>query len=204
MLKSKIRILLTLLILIFVSCNLVSAVSNNKQSKPLYCDFKTDKTVGWAPFDATITAKINIPSNEIDNFQWTVAPNPMTGSRYWAQNAPWIAKPHMLHQGVFDVFLTIATTSGQLISCNKLDYITVYKNSFSAVVFNPSNPKVVTFKYTGNGDPTSFNWNFGDKSTSKQKNTVTHVYKKAGTYTVSLQVQNRAGSSTVSQGVTVV
>jgi hypothetical protein len=203
-LKNKFRIVLTLLVLIFASCNSVSAASENKQSKPLYCDFKSDKTVGWSQFDPTITAKTNIPSSDIESWQWTVAPNPLTGERYLPFSTPWVIKPRMFLKGVYNVILRIFTKSGQSISCSKLAYITVYKNSFSSSVLDQSNPKVVDFKYIGDGDPTSFNWNFGDKSTSKQKNAVTHVYKNAGTYTVSLQVKNHAGSSTVSQKITVV
>jgi beta propeller repeat protein len=40
-----------------------------------------------------------------------------------------------------------------------------------------------------------YNWNFGDKTTSKDQNPV-HKYSNAGNYTVSLTVKNAAGSNT--------
>lgn len=53
----------------------------------------------------------------------------------------------------------------------------------------------VTFADKSMGSPTSWSWNFGDKSTSTDQNPV-HAYKKAGKYTVSLTVKNALGSNT--------
>jgi beta propeller repeat protein len=48
----------------------------------------------------------------------------------------------------------------------------------------------------GKPAPTSWNWNFGDLTSSTQKNPV-HIYSKAGSYTVTLTVSNVAGSNTI-------
>ncbi|PAV10808.1 hypothetical protein ASJ81_12235 [Methanosarcina spelaei] len=45
------------------------------------------------------------------------------------------------------------------------------------------------------GSPTSWNWSFGDGSSSTAKNPV-YKYTKAGKFTVKLTVKNAAGSST--------
>jgi PKD repeat protein len=206
MLKKKIKLLVILLVCFLASSELVSAASTiEKQtpSKPYFCDFKADNTVCWAPFDATIKAKTNIPDGDINSWQWTVVPNPITSARYWTQSTPWMIHPHMFKSGDFAVYLKIFTKSGQSIVCEKSDYITVYKNEFRSDALVPSNPKIITFKYSGTGNPTMFNWNFGDKTTSKQKNSVTHTYKKPGTYTVSLNVKNHAGSNTVSKEIAI-
>ncbi len=62
----------------------------------------------------------------------------------------------------------------------------------------PLEKKPLTVKFTDNstGSPTSWSWNFGDKSISASKNPV-HKYTKAGKYTVSLTVKNAASNNTV-------
>ncbi|MDQ1251916.1 MAG: hypothetical protein QG646_1027 [Euryarchaeota archaeon] len=52
----------------------------------------------------------------------------------------------------------------------------------------------VQFTDKSKNSPTSWSWNFGDKSTSTAKSP-THKYTKAGKYTVTLTVKNAAGSS---------
>lgn len=54
-----------------------------------------------------------------------------------------------------------------------------------------------TVRFTDNstGSPTSWNWNFGDRTTSTTRNP-THTYSTAGTYTVEETVTNEAGNST--------
>lgn len=57
-------------------------------------------------------------------------------------------------------------------------------------------PLTVKFTDKSTNNPTSWSWNFGDKTTSTSMNPV-HKYTKAGKYTVSLTVKNAAGSNTV-------
>ena len=54
-----------------------------------------------------------------------------------------------------------------------------------------------TVRFTDNstGSPTSWSWNFGDKTTSTNRNP-THTYSTAGTYTVEETITNEAGNST--------
>lgn len=62
--------------------------------------------------------------------------------------------------------------------------------------------KKVKFTDKSSNSPTSYLWDFGDKTTSTTKNP-THEYKKAGKYTVSLKVSNSAGSNKKTATVTV-
>jgi PKD repeat protein len=60
----------------------------------------------------------------------------------------------------------------------------------------------VQFTDTSTGAPTSWWWTFGDGGTSSAQHP-NHTYSSAGTYTVTLQVSNAAGSDTASQSITV-
>ena len=53
----------------------------------------------------------------------------------------------------------------------------------------------VQFNCQSKNSPDSWNWDFGDGSTSNDQNP-THTYKEVGTYTVSLTVSNDAGTDT--------
>jgi PKD repeat protein len=66
---------------------------------------------------------------------------------------------------------------------------------FSALPLSGKKPLTVKFTDNSTNNPTSWYWNFGDKSSSEDKNP-THKYTKAGKYTVSLTVKNKAGSDT--------
>lgn len=69
--------------------------------------------------------------------------------------------------------------------------------AFTANKVSGMHPLTVTFTYTGTGGtPDSYLWNFGDKATSTHALNATHTYTQAGTYTVSVTVKNKAGSST--------
>lgn len=64
-------------------------------------------------------------------------------------------------------------------------------------------PKVnepVKFRDKSIGNPVSWLWSFGDGASSAQQNP-THVYKKPGTYTVSLTVTNSAGEKSTTASI---
>lgn len=65
--------------------------------------------------------------------------------------------------------------------------------SFTASKTSGSTPLTVSFKDTSSGSPTGWTWRFGDGATSSVQN-ASHVYTRAGTYTVTLTVSNSVGS----------
>jgi PKD repeat protein len=73
---------------------------------------------------------------------------------------------------------------------------------FSAAPISGSAPLKVAFTDKSTGSPTSYIWNFGDKSYSKTKNVI-HTYNKVGKYSVTLMVKNAKGSSTKTKYITV-
>lgn len=70
--------------------------------------------------------------------------------------------------------------------------------SFSADVVNGKVPLEVQFTDDSSGEPASWLWNFGDGSTSNLQNPA-HTYTAAGTYTVSLTVNNTNGSDSMTR-----
>jgi len=56
----------------------------------------------------------------------------------------------------------------------------------------------VQFTDTSTGDPTAWNWSFGDGATSTEQHPV-HTYTAPGTYTVNLTVSAASGSDTLSR-----
>lgn len=59
-------------------------------------------------------------------------------------------------------------------------------------------PLKVVFTDKSTGTPTSWNWNFGDGTSSTTRNPV-HKYNKAGKYTVTLTVKNAKGSNKITK-----
>lgn len=66
---------------------------------------------------------------------------------------------------------------------------------FSALPPSGTAPLKVIFTDKSQGTPTSWKWNFGDGTYSKDKNPI-HIYLKPGKYTVILTVENDKDSST--------
>jgi PKD repeat protein len=62
---------------------------------------------------------------------------------------------------------------------------------------------LLTFTFTGKGSITSYNWDFGDGSTSTQGPTTTHSYSNPGTYTVRLTVSDGRTSDSTSKTVSI-
>lgn len=105
--------------------------------------------------------------------------------------------------GVYMVTLTASNTAGSK-TITKPSYITVTAAqqkptaSFNSNVTSGIASLSVRFNDTSTGAPNAWSWNFGDGQTSRVASP-THTYTKAGTYTVTLTVQNTAGSSTTAK-----
>jgi PKD repeat protein len=103
--------------------------------------------------------------------------------------------------GLYTVTLTAANSNGQN-AITKVGYINVGLAPLAAFrpVINPSQissiPMMVSFVDQSANSPTSWSWDFGDGSTSTDQNP-SHLYGKAGTYTVTLTATNQFGSNTV-------
>lgn len=68
--------------------------------------------------------------------------------------------------------------------------------NFTSNITNSSAPLSVQFTCTSTGQPTSWEWNFGDNVTSNERDPV-HTYNTPGNYNVSLTAINDAGNNTI-------
>jgi PKD repeat protein len=102
--------------------------------------------------------------------------------------------------GKYTVSLTVKNAAGTNTKTIK-KYITVNTApikpvaAFSASPRSGKAPMKVQFTERSTNSPTSWKWNFGDKTYSTTKSPA-HTYSKAGKYTVSLTVKNAKDSNT--------
>ncbi len=113
-------------------------------------------------------------------------------------------KQHPVHTytavGNYSVSLTVTNDVGSVTE-EKADYICVVappSANFSVAHATGTVPFSVTFIDTSIGIPTDRLWTFGDGTISTEQNPV-HTYVAAGTYTVSLNVTNPAGSDSLTK-----
>jgi len=105
--------------------------------------------------------------------------------------------------GTFTVSLNASNSAGNNISI-KSNYIDGIgriippTGSFTGIPTTGAVPLTVQFTDTSIGSPTSWNWSFGDGSYSTARNPL-HTYLVNGTFTVSLNATNSAGSNTATR-----
>jgi PKD repeat protein len=77
----------------------------------------------------------------------------------------------------------------------------IYARQFASFTATPTygkSPLTVTFTDTSDASPIKWNWDFGDGTTSIEKNPV-HTYTTAGAYTITLTAWNDLGSDTMTK-----
>lgn len=70
--------------------------------------------------------------------------------------------------------------------------------NFTGTPLSGCSPVIVTFQDQSTGNPTTWNWNFGNGNTSALQNP-TATYFSPGTYTITLTVTNTSGSNTLTR-----
>jgi len=102
---------------------------------------------------------------------------------------------HTLHVDFTPTDVVNYTTASKDVTINVLEKPAIPSANFWATPITGKVPLEVQFTDKSAGVPTSWLWDFGDKSISTEKNPV-YTYNKAGKYTVSLTVKNELGSNT--------
>jgi PKD repeat protein len=107
-------------------------------------------------------------------------------------------------EGKYTVSLTVnnSVDSNTSTKSSYINVVSVPVAAFSASPTTGKHPLNVKFTDKSTGSPTSWSWNFGDKSTSTVKSPA-HKYTKAGKYTVKLIVKNAARSNAKTMTITV-
>ena len=103
---------------------------------------------------------------------------------------------------LFSVAPVLATTvadNGSGNSTNKNNTVSPPTVNFAANVTHGTAPLNVLFTSNCTGNPTEFNWTFGDGIYSNHNLTAIHTYTQPGKYNVSLTVSNAAGNKTATK-----
>ncbi|MBN1166592.1 MAG: PKD domain-containing protein, partial [Methanospirillaceae archaeon] len=109
--------------------------------------------------------------------------------------------------GNWDVSLTVTDFYGRTATKTISQYIHVGGSNlpYASFTISPESgiaPLTVTFTDTSTGEISSWHWDFGDESTSTERNPV-HTYEEAGEYFATLQVSNVQGSTKASRKIVV-
>ncbi len=164
-----------------------------------------------SPSTLTITAKNSDGTNAANGTEVTVTTN--LGS--FTQSAePQQSIKQLLNNGSVQLPLYAGSETG---TANVLAQVGSYVGRGSVTIAKPPDPvpaPVAEFTFVANGlavtftdastnTPTKWSWSFGDADNSKstERNPI-HQYSLAGTYTVTLKVENAGGSSERSKFVT--
>jgi len=166
--------------------NLFTYLSTNVNSFAPIASFTSSVTSGVTPLTVQFTdTSINSPTSWSWNFG--------DGGTSTSRNPSYV----FTTVGTFTVTLTATNTSGSNTSQQTV-------TTQSRVTLRPVsnfNGLSVNFRDFSTNAPTSWNWNFGDGTSSSLQNP-THVYSRAGTYTITLTSRNSAGSSVSRQTLT--
>jgi PKD repeat protein len=101
-------------------------------------------------------------------------------------------------KGTYEITLIVSNSLG---SDTIVSSVNIGNGPTALFTYDVPSSGNVQFNYTGS-DETSLLWNFGDESTSSEKNPL-HTYTKSGIYTVTLVVENLCGKDTFQREVNV-
>jgi PKD repeat protein len=154
--------------------------------------FSASPTSGYAPLKVVFTDK---SAGKPTSWKWNFG----DGTSLTTKNPT----HKYTKAGKYTVTLTVKNIKGNN-KITKYGYITVLaplKAPVAAFTASPTSgysPLKVVFTDKSTGSPTSWNWNFGDGTSSTVKNTV-HTYNKEGKYTVTLTVKNAKGNNKITR-----
>lgn len=169
-------------------------ISVTEPLAPPSADFISDPTEGSAPLEVEFT---NQSSGDNITSRWDFGDGQSSDS----QDAV-IDHTYQVN-GIFTVTLTVSGPGGpNSVATETITVTNALLASFTALPATNPPGLGVQFTDTSTGNPTSWQWNFGDTETSAEQNPI-HTYGAAGTYNVQLTVSNGQSSQTSQQPVTV-
>lgn len=161
---------------------------------PLAANFTANETSGAAPF---VVEYLDLSVGNPTGWEWDFGDGESSELR----------NPVHAYQetGTYNVTLTVSnsTTNSTLA---REDYVVVggpvpgpLAANFTVDVTSGRTPLTVHFKDASTGNATAWKWSFGDGAATSSLQNPTYVYKKAGTYTVSLTVSDGATNDTLTR-----
>ncbi len=180
-----------------VTLTATNAVGNNTTMKSDYidvegvpvADFSASSTLGIMPFNVSFT---DMSSGVPTSWSWSFG----DGNVSTEQNPS-----HVYSKvGTFTIKLTAknAVGSNTITKTKYIDVEVVPVAEFSANKTLGKAPLSVKFTDKSTGDPTSWNWDFGDGNTSTEEKPV-HVYSEVGRYNITLTATNAVGNNTITK-----
>ena len=169
-------------------------------------NFTVTPVAGFAPLNISIIDQSESLANDTLtdiplNYEYVIgnstSPN-VFGTVFKTKNL----NVQLKYPGIYNVTQKV-TNSFSVFDQQKIEGIEVYsvlppEVDFIAVPQSGTKPLVVQFIDLSTGNPTSWNWNFGDGSEADLQNP-THKYTLAGSYTVSLQAKNDLYNGSISK-----
>lgn len=152
-------------------------------------DFTSNVTAGQAPLTVQFT---DISTGGPTAWEWDFNSDGTTDS----------TEQNPVHQFTTDGFYTVTLRAGNGTAwgnITKSDYIMVgdgVHSSFTVSTRTGDAPLTVQFTDTSTGNVSSWFWDFGDNNTATDQNP-SHEYSDPGSYSVTLNVSNAYGYSTV-------
>ncbi len=155
-------------------------------------DFRADQTKGITPFTVKFT---DISTGNPTRWKWDFGDGATSAEKnpthiYSTSDASSTNK--------FTVTLSVLNAYGED-TVKKTDYITVTQKPIAEFTVDNRQgkaPFIVKFRDISAGNPTTWNWEFGDGTGSSEQNP-THVYPFEGSYDVRLTVANQYGSDSI-------
>jgi PKD repeat protein len=157
-----------------------------------HADFVADKTRGITPFTVKFT---DISKGNPTKWTWDFG----DGATSTEQNPTHIyTTKGTSSTNMYTVILTASNANGDD-TAKKVDYITVTQTPIAEFTVDSRQgkaPFIVKFRDLSAGNPTTWNWEFGDGTGSSEQNPI-HPYQYEGSYDVRLTVSNQFGSDSV-------
>ncbi len=168
--------------------NIASATTVLASTDPIAADFSISDIVGQTPMPVQFTDQ---SSGEPTAWEWDFG----DGTTSADQNPTHVYST----AGTYSVSLTVTGADGSDTE-TKDNAITLTSPPPPTAAFSVSEtsgdaPLAVSFTDQSTGEPTSWQWSFGDGNSSADQNP-SHTYQDAGEYTISLTVTNDNGSTT--------
>lgn len=139
----------------------------------------------------------NLSTGDPTNFEWSFGDGSSSQARH--------PQHTFSKEGPFTVKLTVSNAAGSDILSRIIEVSSEAKKPEAKFQWSPNVGSVgtpVTFVDTSTGPPESWNWNFGDGTSSTAQNP-SHTFTAEGTYPVTLTVTNAKGSDNLTQSVAV-